>query len=499
MSLRSSLRLNLGCGVAVTVLNFLFAGAVLAASNPVPTVVGPPVPQAVLPGKGQFTLKVYGANFVQGAGVNWNRSPRFTTFVSARELHANILAADVAKPTAGYITVTNPPPGGGVSSSSYAIVEVHQPTKTIVVGRPDVYLNNIGARLSVLSDFNNDGILDFAADYGFKWIKAFLGNGDGSFRQSSTVTSNYYGNGPAVIAAGDFNNDGNEDLLFGADFNGPPTQLEVNFGDGNGKFRFGVRSPFKFENYPWGVTIGDFNRDGNLDAAVAAAEPGYYLSIFLGNGDGTFKQGATYQDVGAYEMVTADFNGDGILDLAVLDSTSRGNLFIQLGNGDGTFQQPRLVDRNPLAGTCSLSADLWVSDFNGDGRADLAYCERDLDANQGKIWVALGNGDGTFKKPVSLTVDAYQGAFEFAVGDFNSDGKTDILANYFLANNFNKTETDLFLGNGDGTFQRKKIITLPGEPFYNAENGIVPGDFNSDGLLDFLLKEPGAFNVFVQK
>jgi VCBS repeat protein len=479
----------------MTAVFLLFVASAFAA-NPIPAVVGPPVPQAVVPGSGAFTLKVYGANFVSGAVVNWNRSPRSTTFVSARELQAQILASDVATATAGYITVTNPPPGGGVSSASYAIVEVHKPTKTIAVGRPHVYLSNAGSRLAVLSDYNNDGILDFAADYGEE-IKVFLGRGDGTFRPGSVVASNYYNSFGSIIASGDFNNDDNEDLLFAANTNGPPTQLQVNFGDGSGKFRFGARSSFQFENYPWGVGIGDFNRDGNLDATVAAAEPGYYLAVFLGNGQGTFKQGATYQDVGAYEVVPADFNGDGILDLIVLDSTSTGNLFIQLGNGDGTFQQPRLVDQNPLAGTCSLSADLWVTDFNGDGKADLAYCERD--SNSGKIWVALGNGDGTFKKPASLTVDAYQGAFEFAVGDFNSDGKTDILANYFLANNLNKTETDLFLGNGDGTFQRKKIITLPGEPFYNSENGIVPADFNSDGLRDFISKAPGEFDVFIQK
>jgi hypothetical protein len=478
----------LAVAVALTVLPVASAFA----NNPIPTVVGPPVPQAVVPGSGQFTLKVYGGNFVQGAVVNWNRSPRSTTFVSARELNATIHAADVAKPTAGYITVTNPPPGGGVSSSSYAIVEVHKPTKTIAVGGPNVYLQNIGAQLSVLADFNNDGILDFAADDGFKWIEAFLGNGDGSFRKSSTVTSNYYGDPPAVIAAGDFNNDGNEDLLFGADFNGPPTQLEVNFGDGNGKFRLGARSPFQFDNYPDATAIADFNRDGDLDAAVAESGR-YWLSIFVGQGDGSFKYLATYQSVKPYAVLPADFNGDGIIDLAMLSPLG---VFIQLGNGDGTFQKPRKVAPNHVGG-CNLGPPLWVSDFNGDGRVDLAYCERD--ANSGKIWVALGNGDGTFKKPASLTVDAYQGAFSFAVGDFNSDGKTDILANYFLANNSNKTETDLFLGNGDGTFQRKKIITLPGEPFYNAENGIVPADFNSDGLLDFLLKEPGAFNIFVQK
>jgi hypothetical protein len=57
----------------------------------------------------------------------------------------------------------------------------------------------------------------------------------------------------------------------------------------------------------------------------------------------------------------------------------------------------------------------------------------------------------------------------------------------------------LFLGNGDGTFQKKRIITLPGEPYYNAESGIAPADFNSDGLLDFVSLAPGEADVFVQK
>ena len=112
---------------SVMVCGFVFISAAFAV-NPIPTVVGPVVPQAVVPGSGTFTLKVYGANFLSGAVVNWNRSPRTTTFISARELEAQILASDVAKPTAGYITVTNPPPGGGVSSSSYSLVEVHTPT-----------------------------------------------------------------------------------------------------------------------------------------------------------------------------------------------------------------------------------------------------------------------------------------------------------------------------------------------------------------------------------
>jgi hypothetical protein len=242
--------------------------------------------------------------------------------------------------------------------------------------------------------------------------------------------------------------------------------------------------------------VGDFSRDGNLD--LATTTNCCTLSVFLGQGDGSFKHQADYRELGNYELQTADFNGDGILDLAVLRGTGDGGLHLRLGRGDGTFQASLLVDSNPHLG-CSVGRSMVVSDFNADGKPDLAYCERDYSANRGKIWIALGNGDGTFRKPTSITVPADTGAFSFAVGDFNSDGKTDLVANYFKASNPSETETDLFLGNGDGTFQRKKIIKLPGQPFYNAENGFELADFNSDGLLDFISKAPGEFDVFIQK
>src|SRR5580693_5531715 len=146
--------------LGIAAVAFLLGSAAYAA-NPVPTVTGPVHPQAVVPGHADFVLTVYGANFVSGAIVNWNGKPRSTTFISARELQAKILASDVAKPTAGYITVTNPPPGGGVSSSSYGLVEVHAPTATIVAKKPSVYFRGGGPYVVLVTDFNNDGILDF--------------------------------------------------------------------------------------------------------------------------------------------------------------------------------------------------------------------------------------------------------------------------------------------------------------------------------------------------
>ncbi len=481
MNLRSALRLKSIQGIAYAIFCFLSAPSAFA-NNPIPTVVGPVVPQAVAPGSGPFTLSVYGANFVQGAVVNWNRSPRSTTFISARELQAHILASDVATATAGYITVTNPPPGGGVSSSSYGLVEVHTPTATIVAEQPHIYLGDSSPDFLVLTDLRNDGILDFAASYGKSEIKVLLGNGNGTFGHGTIGTHNYYA--AAAIASGDFNNDGNEDLVFGADPNGPPTQLQVSLGNGNGKFRLGSRSGH-FDVYPFAIAVGDYNRDGKLDAI--ALEGGIY--VFLGNGDGTFRHPLFNGKVAGYDFVSADFNGDGILDLAILGETE---IEILLGNGDGTFKVRTISIPQDFG--CGFGPPILVTDFNADGKADLAYCEGDQ--NNGKIWVLLGNGDGTFKKPVAIPIQNGIYGFSFAAGDFNSDGKTDLVANYLISDT--QSEFALFLGNGDGTFRHKKLIQIGGGP-HEGDLGIVPADFNSDGLLDFIIQDPGQIVDVIQR
>jgi FG-GAP-like repeat len=452
------------------------------AANPVPQVVGPPIPQAVVPGSGAFTLKVYGANFVSGAVVNWNRSPRSTTFISARELQAQILASDVEKPTAGYITVTDPPPGGGVSSSSYALVEVHKPTKTINPGQYQQYFSGSVPWYAVAADFTNDGKLDLVT--GFNVVDFSKGNGDGTFQSGHVVASNYYTQ--AGIAFGDFNGDGNLDLLYGLGDSriGPPTYIRVLLGEGNGKFhglpRFGPVS----NSYIYGIVVGDFNGDGKLDFAASYEGGPAGGGVFLGNGDGTFKQ-VQHLYKGA-DMVGGDFNGDGKLDLVVEYGTG---FYLLLGNGDGTFQKPRrfAIDTN-YAG-CGAGPFVVVNDFNGDGNADLGFC--DNRAPGPRIGILLGNGDGTFKKPVYYETGlASATGFSFAVGDFSSDGNTDFL----VSQPGIPAENAILLGNGDGTFQRARKLQVSAA----AGPGIIIGDFNSDGLLDFAFLGDGVV-VYIQK
>jgi hypothetical protein len=416
------------------------SAALASAQNPVPQVVGPPHPQAVAPGGASFTLKVYGANFVPGSVVNWNRHPRATTYVSAHEVDATILASDIVKKTAGYITVTNPLPGGGMSSASWTLVEVHAPTATIAPGSPNHYLNvRLGEATSLLvADFNNDGIMDLADADAAGTIAISLGNTSGTFKASSYATSAYW---PAFefgnVAYGDFNGDGNVDIAYQAYFGfNSPLGLSVALGEGNGKFRHGW-----FEDngslFPVNVIVGDFNGDGKLDLITG---DGIYTYVYLGNGDGTFDLFQTYT-FGGLIRLAGDFNGDGKLDLVIYEDTGGepNPVSVALGNGDGTFQSLQQI-ATPEFG-CGFGPVMLVNDLNGDGKLDIAYCD------DTKITILLGNGDGTFQQTASYAVDTTNG-FTFAGGDFNSDGKTDLI----VSDSSTNYEFSILLGNGDGTF-----------------------------------------------
>jgi hypothetical protein len=172
--------------------------------------------------------------------------------------------------------------------------------------------------------------------------------------------------------------------------------------------------------------------------------------------------------------IVADFNGDGILDLA---GTSAGFAAVMLGNGNGTFQSR--VDY-PAGG---FTQDLASGDFNGDGKADLI-----VTINDPQIGLALltGNGDGTFRPPVNFPNTWHLDSPAVIATDLDNDGRLDVVVAHQIACYTAPCTTGrsitVLLGFGDGTFQTPWDMDVG-----TGMSRIVVGDFNRDTLKDLAI------------
>ena len=139
-----------------------------------------------------------------------------------------------------------------------------------------------------------------------------------------------------------------------------------------------------------------------------------------------------------------------------------------------------LVNGPVLPNTGSVA----VGDFNGDGKLDIAISQDGTGSNVGTIQVYLGNGNGTFQTPRSTPTftDASVQPGKMLIGDFNGDGKLDLLVTQNNNAGFEASWPQVFFGNGDGTFTAGS--TTCGDGDYG--NVGAAGDLNGDGLLDYI-------------
>lgn len=314
-------------------------------------------------------------------------------------------------------------------------VDTNANNVAILLGRGDgtflpaqYYTVGVSPYSIVAADLNHDGNLDLAvANSLSNYVSILLGNGDGTFRpgpQSPAVPQ------PAdYIVAGDFNGDGEIDLAATGN-----NIISVLLGNGDGTFQNAVVTAPTFS--VWSIGPGDFNGDGKLDLATAGSFGyGGSVNILLGNGDGTFRYGASYPGGTAPEsMAVADLNGDHKLDLAIADSDGNG-ISVLLGRGDGTFRKAvNYPTRFPS----------WVTtaDVNGDHIPDLVAANFEFSSGAS---VLLGNGDGTFRP--GRFYRGGRATTYVATGDFNADGKIDL-----VLTNYRFDDVVVLLNTGEVTF-----------------------------------------------
>ena len=236
---------------------------------------------------------------------------------------------------------------------------------------------------------------------------------------------------------------------------------------------FSTAQTLDFANGP-NVVITDVNGDGIPDLL------GYdgSIKVQFGNGNGTFRTGPetdfpNVSEEGGYAV--GDINGDGKVDVVALGYSAPDGPYgfqVMLANGDGTFRAAPFISVPSLpAATLNW---LVVGEFNGDGKADLVFTWANLqEANDSGITLLPGNGDGTFGKPIT-TLSPSRLYFAFLASDLNGDGLADLV----IPQN---TDIMIWLSEGNGHFSLKSTIAAP-----NGAGGISAGDLNHDGKVDLV-------------
>ena len=340
---------------------------------------------------------------------------------------------------------------------------------------------------AVLDDVNGDGKLDIVTVSADQQISVLLGNGDGTFQPAQTFAAptlpgyTSAAQTPIVnLITADLRGIGRKDII------GSNGLVLLNGGNVSGNPTFAATAAPAFP-YTQGVNSegpnlasGDLNNDGKPDLVRST---GSSVTTWLGNGDGTFKQGNAYASINDTGFVTVtDIDGDGNADIYVglanggvftADDSNNNGAYVLMGHGDGTFAGAPTTRSGAYTGNN-------LGDVNGDGIPDLITNGQGQYNEAGSTFtVQLGTGTGTFDPVSTITAPASfvlggvtltgantSPAAAYAVADVNGDGFADLV---FVDNGLTANGTTIYptavyfvaLSNGDGTFKAPVPYMLP--------------------------------------
>ena len=313
----------------------------------------------------------------------------------------------------------------------------------------------------VANDFNNDNVLDLAVvNHGTKTVGLLLGYDDGSFKKKTVISLDWNSN-PKSMVMGDFNKDKELDLAVA---NSGTYNIDLLLGNGKGLFTRQTNDGYTLNRPPSIIIADDFNHDEQYEIVVAYDNTDN-IDILIVYDPGNFTDQTIYTTGGElHSSALGDFNQDAIVDIVVANSQNN-NVEIMLGHGNGSFTSQMTY----VTGTEPKS--IAVGHFNNDTYLDIAVAHY----KDKTIGILLGCGNGSFANQTTYSIGSYPDLI--VISDFNNDTFSDIVVS--VPNN---KSIQILLSYGNGSFAKSRLL-LNGASL----SCLTVGDANNDGFIDIVV------------